>query len=264
MFTLQELIDSNINLRTRSQLEPKFKTGEIPEEEHFQGLVHSYLSVKDDGVFKDLNNPLCILAGLPNSEGRNPILAFYDISDAPPKLTIDLETSGSQVNLYINGGVTVKEEIRGKGQLIAFYGKDPSNFDNVFSFSEGKTKILYQTIIVAENNPYQIKAAILAYHSSEGNIVVEGSFKLIIRIFSDPTFGVDETKEVSSNIITVVSSIAILVNPGLFYLEFSPIEINDFLESHNSISFTLEWIPESGSEDAEVSFIPYCTSIYSN
>ena len=95
MATLNELIAATPNLQNRATLEPNFNTGEIPTQEHFYNLIHNPVNRIDDGIFKTIDHPLCILAA------TNEVLHFYNNTDNEPVWNININSNNLN---YTNSG----------------------------------------------------------------------------------------------------------------------------------------------------------------
>lgn len=118
MASLDNLINNTPNMVNRAQLEPKFNTGEIPEQVDFYGLIHNGLSRREDGIFKTIDNPLCIQAA--TGDANKNVLHIYALSNTDPEWALRLNTAN---NLIVDGNgkrlfISAPTEIGGSFDVI--------------------------------------------------------------------------------------------------------------------------------------------------
>jgi hypothetical protein len=96
MASLNTLIGTLSQAMDRPTLEPRFNTGEIPEQADFYGLIHTPMSRLDDGIFKTLDNPLCIRSA--DGDTNKNILHFYDDATSDPVWELTIENDHLNIN----------------------------------------------------------------------------------------------------------------------------------------------------------------------
>ncbi len=113
MASLNTLITNLTQAVDRPTLEPRFNTGEIPNQDDFYGLIHSPLSRVDDGVFKTLDNPLCIRSA--DGDTDKNILHLYDDGTSDPVWALTIEND--HLNLINTNGELFSFRSNGDLQL---------------------------------------------------------------------------------------------------------------------------------------------------
>lgn len=93
--TLINNLTTSTQANDRFTLGPRFHTGEIPTQDDFFGLIYSPLSRVDDGIFKTLDNPLCIQSV---GTGDKDVIHLYDDNTSEPLWKITLENDDLNVN----------------------------------------------------------------------------------------------------------------------------------------------------------------------
>ena len=71
-----------VPIEGRNSLRTHFLTGEIPTQDHFHATLNSAPSLQDDGLFKDINNPLCIQA-TDQASNRHALHIYRDNTSEP-------------------------------------------------------------------------------------------------------------------------------------------------------------------------------------
>jgi len=104
MASLSTLIGNLTLAPSRASLEPAFNTGEIPRQDDFYGLIRSPLSRVDDGVFKTLDNPLCIQSA--DGDSSRNILHFYDDTTSDPIWELTIENDNLNFNNSLGRHIT--------------------------------------------------------------------------------------------------------------------------------------------------------------
>ena len=182
MRSLNDLIaDESLGnlLKNRQVLEPKFLTGEIPEEADFFGLIHNMISRKEDGIFKNSSQPLWIQSG---TDVDKSVLLFYDDPASPPRWKISTNNGlrigsvDNETELIIREagdlGIDIKKP---KGKLHILYKGESTH---------GIGLLIDQDQTVANLGPkIQFRKSFLGGWANwligfnDGNIEVDGNFQ---------------------------------------------------------------------------------------
>ena len=91
-----------ITTRNRTELKAYFVKNAIPTEGQFAELIDGMLNLKEDGIVKLPNNPLCIKAVEDEDSSKN-ILHFYqDFEASKPNWIFNLDPNNDENKLGFN------------------------------------------------------------------------------------------------------------------------------------------------------------------